>query len=434
MLMHLVPIRIYVLRSDGRLLHFDGTSWTTSTAPPTPGFYNALHVLNESNIYVLKEAKEVMHYDGTNWQLMDTGVTQFWNDIFAIATDDIYVVGNDGTILHYSGSTWTPMASGTTNVLLSVFATNSTNVYVGGYTGCLYRGDGTSFTSANTGKYYNVYTIDGTDANNIYASGSQASVIHFNGTAWNDMKITDSYGNLYGLSVIDNNNIYAAGGAGIVLRYDGCSKSGALPSSEQPENADVEIVNTVENMRNATWVQTNYDTPTEFVPQTTVREFTATTSQGNGTAIFGFRFTDIETTVDNLYLVKLFDNSTNTLWNMYDKNGDVSSPEGAWWVMDTSGVRLDLTDSVAADQYYDLRFVLKDNGVYDLDPRTGFIRDPQVLGVGWTPSSPASGDDDDDGHGHGCTMSESNSVTLLALLPLAAIMILLRRRFAQRQQ
>ncbi len=131
----------------GGMLHYDGTAWTL--VDPSAVSSWAVWGTSSSNLYFAGASEErdlwgssatdvfsvgsggrIMHYDGTSWSPMTSGTNRFLAGVWGAAPNDAYAVGFGGEILHYDGVTWSPLNSGTNTELWKVWGTSSGDVFV----------------------------------------------------------------------------------------------------------------------------------------------------------------------------------------------------------------------------------------------------------------------------------------------------------------
>ncbi|MFO7597807.1 MAG: WD40 repeat domain-containing protein, partial [Desulfocurvibacter africanus] len=158
---------------------------------------------------------------------------------------------------------------------------------------------------------------------------------------------------------------------------------------------------TVVNQRTDAYLRSTYATPAGFTPFTSVREFTAATSVPGGKAIFSCRVKGLDGTVGGLVLAKLMNNGTRRAFT-FAASGDASSASGTWWMLDSAGSPMTGAQTLDTAVIYEFRFIIQDNDSrFDLDPTSGTIRDPFVLGTGGDWRTPKE-DDGGSGGGGGC--------------------------------
>ncbi|MEW5773899.1 MAG: PKD domain-containing protein [Thermodesulfobacteriota bacterium] len=167
-----------------------------------------------------------------------------------------------------------------------------------------------------------------------------------------------------------------------------------------------------------------------FTSLADVREFTSAVAPATGVpATYCYKFSGVSQNIAELRLYKLA-GATNIPFRY------VSAPapdtDGAWWITTEGGAYLSPTQSVTASNVYQVYFVIRDNGPYDLDAALGSIRDPQVLGLvplGGGGGGGGSGGGGGGGGGGGCTLSPEAqpSLELVLLLGLAILLLSLSR-------
>lgn len=104
-------IRAMVLKYAG------GTTWTEVTIPSNPIALFAIWGTGPNNIYA-SGFGEVLHFDGTTWTTTPLGGQVSLYNVSGSGPNDIFIAGDGGVMYHYNGSRWAPMrTAGTANEL-----------------------------------------------------------------------------------------------------------------------------------------------------------------------------------------------------------------------------------------------------------------------------------------------------------------------------
>lgn len=123
----------------------------------------------------------ILHYDGSSWTTQPSGTTTLLIAVWGASASDIYAAGHEGVMLHSTGNgTWTPQDSGTTQHLFAVWGASATELYASGMGNSVLRstGDGT-WTSEPTGAATTILQGDfGTGAGDLYAVGDAGLILH----------------------------------------------------------------------------------------------------------------------------------------------------------------------------------------------------------------------------------------------------------------
>ena len=216
---------VFAVGEHGIILHYDGSSWTSMTVPPTEGLYDIWG--NSSNdVYAVGSDGTIVHYDGTSWTTMTSGTTRTLFSIWGSSCNDVFVVGGSGKILHYDGSSWTSMTSGDTSTLVGIWGITGSDVFAVG-NGITLHYDGTEWTTmvnsySNSGYLKGVW---GSSSSDVFAVGDFVSVkiIHYDGNSWSSMSsiLDDTGTRLWRVWGSNGSDIFAVGDHGTVLHYEG---------------------------------------------------------------------------------------------------------------------------------------------------------------------------------------------------------------------
>lgn len=98
----------------GRVLHFDGTSWTVYDSTTVPLFNGFIHEIDQhpitGDIWALT-SKALHQFDGTNWISHPTNIPQLPDSVYReMAMDaqgNLYLGSINGALAQFDGTTWT---------------------------------------------------------------------------------------------------------------------------------------------------------------------------------------------------------------------------------------------------------------------------------------------------------------------------------------
>jgi hypothetical protein len=175
--------------SPGGMMHFDGTTWTSST---TSGLYGAtgIWVNGPSDVWLtaLNGPGFTQHWDGATWTSFDTmksggalgGVGAVWGS----ATDDVWAFWANQP-LHWDGTGWTAFpALGAKDDFTTIWGSGPNDVWAGGKETPSVHWDGKSWTSS--GPTY-VLAFGGSSSDNVWATGTANVAERFDGTVWSSV-------------------------------------------------------------------------------------------------------------------------------------------------------------------------------------------------------------------------------------------------------
>jgi uncharacterized protein YjdB len=173
---------VFAVGDGGRVLHYDGTTWSTSFSS-----LDFLHMdvwgSTEHDVYVVGHAAKVLHYDGTFWSLVTSGMSDMLSAVWGASPDDVFAVSWDGTIVHFDGAGWSAMDSDNTLGLHHVWGISASDVYAVGADRVLHY-DGASWTWTEPGPGRNIESVWGASETDIYAAGVGGDVFHYDGNNW----------------------------------------------------------------------------------------------------------------------------------------------------------------------------------------------------------------------------------------------------------
>ena len=212
---------IWVVGDLGTILQFDGQVWTTAYSAPNINL-NAISGTSADDIWAVGTSGTILHYNNNQWNLVDSGTSQNLLDVWANSANDVWAVGTGGLILHYNGWGWVPVDSGVTNTLFGVWAdSNSNEVWAVG-DGVILHYNGLEWiqTLGFSGTYYSVRGISVPGALlNVWVGG--ANILYYNGNSWSTA--SGPYGQVWDFHGTSPTDIWAVGSGGLILHYDGAA-------------------------------------------------------------------------------------------------------------------------------------------------------------------------------------------------------------------
>ena len=212
---------VFVGADNGRILHYDGSTWTAMRSGATGIIFNFWGT-SGTDVFVVGSGGTIHHYDGSDWIAMDSGTTEDLRGVWGTSGTDVFAIGNSGTLLRYNGSIWNAIdISGlTTANLRSVWGASGTDVFVSGYSGTILHYNGSDWIAMDSGTTEMVLGLWGTSGTDVFAVGGNGITLHFNGTTWDHMTsgTTEELQCVWGSSGTD---VFAVGMNGTILHYDG---------------------------------------------------------------------------------------------------------------------------------------------------------------------------------------------------------------------
>lgn len=211
---------LFVVGSDGIILHFDGRIWS---AQPTPATEHYTAVWGSSGqVFVAgmdtPEGGLIRHYDGQCWNRQSTPPTRYLNALWGSGVDDVFTVGAQGTIFHYDGHSWQLQRSGTTEDLLGVWGASANDVFAVGHDGTVVTYNGSAWSPQASGTSAHLRGIWGTNGTDVFVVGDEL-VLHYDGRAWRANATERDF--LRAISGSAPADVITVGNSGVILSFDG---------------------------------------------------------------------------------------------------------------------------------------------------------------------------------------------------------------------
>ncbi|WP_428567962.1 MAG: hypothetical protein ACP59X_08685 [Solidesulfovibrio sp. DCME] len=231
------------------LLHFDGTSWT-STTPPTWSGFPDLYPMRDVWVSATGQAWAVSELSSlvSKWNagsaawefetFYDPKLVNYpvLSSVFGFSASDVYAVGSYGTILHRDATSWSAMvqfenvASNTSyNLLRCVWGPDADHVFASGNSGQLYRLiplASADWSKVNEGGFffsaYELASMAGTGPDDIWFVGASGVIRRWTG-AINDLAVYDDPAYKARTSIISvaGGNYHLTGTQGLLQAMNG---------------------------------------------------------------------------------------------------------------------------------------------------------------------------------------------------------------------
>ncbi len=230
---------IFMAGGSGRILKYDGASWTEKTGPNSIDM-SGIWGSSATDVWAVGARRAVRRllfftdYYYTVWHSTNGGGT--WTDVLTSATDNardlnaiwgynssnIWAVGAGGTIMKYNGTSWSAQTSGTTKDLYGIWGYDSSNIWAVGASGTIMKYNGTSWSAQTSGTTETLYGVWGNSASGLWAAGSGGKIVRTTngGTNWS-AQTSGSTATLRGIWGYNSSSIWAVGSGGTILNYNG---------------------------------------------------------------------------------------------------------------------------------------------------------------------------------------------------------------------
>lgn len=171
---------------NGAVYRYDGAGWTELARLAGDERFKAIHAVPGPFVIVAREHSVAM-WDGVNWTEKQFQFYEYIEDVWASSADDVYLVGNgypEPRIWHFDGSVWSEMPVPEVGSFNAVWGSSPTNIFACGRDGSMvhYAGSAWNEIQMNTAKDF--WDIWGSGPGDVYAVGDDDKVMHFDGTSW----------------------------------------------------------------------------------------------------------------------------------------------------------------------------------------------------------------------------------------------------------
>lgn len=131
--------------NEGKI-YFKSPQGIWSEMPGVPAHHGAFDIWGTSinDIFIVNSESKILHYDGSSWITMSHPETDWLMDVWGTSSTDVYAVGgysNDGLILHYNGLSWTEMTNPSEGHISFLWGNGADDIYAVSYSN-IYHYDG----------------------------------------------------------------------------------------------------------------------------------------------------------------------------------------------------------------------------------------------------------------------------------------------------
>lgn len=229
---------LWAIGTDGgnsaAIFHWSGTGWVKDgpgiAAETLNGIWGAGpgDIWTVAGTFSLTSTGKILHYDGTSWTVAPTDYSGQLPGLFGVwgrSANDVWAVGGNGVILHWTGTgMWTTVRTQAFQAFREVWGGSSGPVWAAGSVGfppmnrLLFKWDGSTWTDATTGPAStSYYAVWGTAPDNAWVVGASGTVIHWNGSSWSQVA-GNTAATLFGAGGDAANHLFFVGDSGTVLR------------------------------------------------------------------------------------------------------------------------------------------------------------------------------------------------------------------------
>lgn len=225
------PTDVWALGDNGTILRWNGSAWMAVPSATTSTF-NEVWGSGPSDVWAIEFPGSMRHFDGSVWSTV-SGVANFLGGVWGSGPDDVWAVGDSGTvgaagiILHWDGSVWSTMAGGALP-LSGVWGSGPNDIWAVGAAGAVVHWDGAVWLPIPGGTALSLNRVWGSGPDDVWAVGDHGTIVHWDGVAWTAVPSGSSVrlDAVWGSGISD---VWAAGWASTLLHWDGKTWSPSPP-------------------------------------------------------------------------------------------------------------------------------------------------------------------------------------------------------------
>ncbi len=201
--------------AEGTLLHWDGATWSTITAP----INQVQDLWGTGSDLVYAAGDGIAKWDGATWTEVLADVPL--NGISGSGPDHVIAVGQGGAIRQWDGTAWTTMVSGTTSNLYEVYVASDDEAFAVGQFGTILHLSGGAWTAVPWGiSAIQFWGVIGDGADDVIVLGEPSTWLHYDGASWSEHEVSIGEG-FREVAATSTSDVFIAGPGPTALHYDG---------------------------------------------------------------------------------------------------------------------------------------------------------------------------------------------------------------------
>jgi len=158
----------------GVVLAYDGNGWTEVLGVGLPGeLLFKVWGTGADNVYVVGTEGSILHWDGQNWARSDAGTTDRLLTVRGRGPDDIYAVGGlvRSSMVHHDAAGWSAVSVDLGAALMGVWTAPDQPVLVSGFTGLVAVEENGSWENQTVPVYDDLHAAWGDTSGNFLVGG-----------------------------------------------------------------------------------------------------------------------------------------------------------------------------------------------------------------------------------------------------------------------
>ncbi|MFB6264140.1 MAG: WD40/YVTN/BNR-like repeat-containing protein [Bradymonadaceae bacterium] len=183
--------------ADGRIMHWDGESWSEMSVPDGVPLINWVHVFDDGTPIFAGNNGTILRRRGGDWQVQDPPTDQDLWGVWGASTNDIWSVGGSGTeegeavVVRNRGDGWKKvdvpeLERPNVFAFFKVWGMGPDDVYIVGQRGAVLHWDGQELTEQFVGSSKDMISVWGSGPDDVSIIGGRAGAVlaHWDGSEW----------------------------------------------------------------------------------------------------------------------------------------------------------------------------------------------------------------------------------------------------------
>lgn len=208
---------LWVGTTGGRVLRYDGSTWTTLTTRDTTSTIRGIHIAASDRV-VLAGDNSIQLWDGARFTVA-LPITSFGMSAWGTSPNDLWVGAGSGcNTYHFDGTKWNgSLIPGCAGAVASIHGTSASDVYfVSEGTAAVFRWDGSKFNAITTPSTSGKMAVYATPTR-VFVTSAAGEVLVNNGGTWTtQLNVGAKLTSIAGFSA---DRAWVGGDSGFVLSY-----------------------------------------------------------------------------------------------------------------------------------------------------------------------------------------------------------------------
>jgi len=176
----------WAVDASGRILHYDGRSWSVALRPVTSGL-SRVWGTSARDVWAVGASGVALHFDGQQWFQVSTGISFDLQALWGVGTTEVWA-GGEGGLLRWDGRAWSMVDSPAPSRVTALWSPDAQTLWAVNEMGEVHRHHNGVWGRMTPPEANAFVAIAGRSDRDVWIAGSREGmgtrVYHWNGQAW----------------------------------------------------------------------------------------------------------------------------------------------------------------------------------------------------------------------------------------------------------